>query len=324
MRNFAKLAAGLVAGLLFAVSGPAYAFPERPVTIIVPWAAGGGTDMVVRTFAAGFEQELGVPVNVVNRPGGNGLAGHTAIVNAEPDGYTLGAASPEITFYKTLGMGDISLDDLDLFSRLAIIPAGVTVAAKSKFRTLEELMQAVKTDPAGTYSSSGTGVGGSWHVAIGGLLGAAGLDPDKVKWVPSQGGAPALQEVMAGGITMFSGSPVEALGMLDAGQVRTLAVMLDERSPTFPDVPTVKEAIGADWSYANFFALVAPKGIDPEARKELLDAAAKAHAKPEVQKALKSRGITPVWDEPGEFQAYAQRFAQTAETVLNELGLAKR
>ena len=322
MKLLVNAAAGLIAGL-FAVTGPAHAFPDRPISIIVPWAAGGGTDAVVRTFAAGFQEELGVPVNVINRTGGGGITGHSAIINAEADGYTLGAASPEIGLYRTLGTADISLDDLDLFSRLAIIPAGVTVAADSPFETLEQLIAAVRSEPAGTYSSSGTGVGGSWHVAAGGLLAAADIDPQKLKWVPSQGGAPALMEVMSGGITMFTGSPVEALSLLEAGRVRTLAVMLDERSETFPDAPTVREAIGKDWSYANWFALVAPRGIDAEARDILYQAAARANARPEVQSALKERGITPVWDEPGEFDVFAADFTVTAKSVLEGLGLAK-
>jgi tripartite-type tricarboxylate transporter receptor subunit TctC len=322
MSHFAKLAGGLAVGLM-ALTTTASAFPDRPVSIIVPWAAGGGTDTVVRTFAAGFEQELGVAVNVVNRPGGGGVAGHSDIVNATPDGYTLGAASPEITFYRTLGLSEISLDDLGLFSRLAIIPAGVTVAANSEFETLSDLIAAIEEAPAGTYSSSGTGVGGSWHIAAGGMLSAAGVDPQKLLWVPSQGGAPALQDLVAGGITMFTGSPVEAQGLLDAGQVRTLAIMLDERSPAFPDVPTVNEAIDIDWSYANWFALVSPKGVPDDVRQIILDAATRAHARPEVQQGLEARGIIPVWDEPAEFEAYAREFAETAATVLQDLDLAR-
>ncbi len=322
MSYFARLACGVAAGL-FALTASASAFPDRPVSIIVPWAAGGGTDTVVRTFAAGFEKELGVAVNVINRPGGGGVAGHSEIVNATPDGYTLGAASPEITFYRTLGLSEISLDDLTLFSRLAVIPAGVTVAADSEFETLADLVKAVEEAPPGTYSSSGTGVGGSWHIAAGGMLSAAGIDPQKLLWVPSQGGAPALQDLVAGGITMFTGSPIEAQGLLDAGQVRTLAVMLDERSPAFPDVPTVKEAIDADWTYANWFALVAPKGIPEDIRQQIFEAAARGHARPEVQEALKARGIMPVWDEPSAFEDYAQEFATRAETVLKELDLAR-
>jgi tripartite-type tricarboxylate transporter receptor subunit TctC len=317
-----RLAAGVAIGL-FAVSAGANAFPDRPVSIIVPWAAGGGTDTVVRTFAAGFEQELGVSVNVINRPGGGGVAGHTDIVNAEPDGYTLGAASPEITFYETLGLADISLDDLELFSRLAVIPAGVTVAADSEFESLEQLVAAIEEAPEGTYSSSGTGVGGSWHIAAGGMLREAGIDPKKLLWVPSQGGAPALQDLVAGGITMFTGSPIEAQGLIDAGQVRVLAVMLDERSPAFPDVPTVREALDVDWTYANWFALVGPQGIPEDVRDQILDAAERAQARPDVREALRARGITPVWDTVEEFQEFARGFAERARTVLEDLDLAR-
>lgn len=322
MRHISRLAAGIAVGF-FAASASAQAFPERPVSIIVPWAAGGGTDTVVRIFAAGFEQELGVSVNVINRPGGGGVAGHTDIVNAEPDGYTLGAASPEITFYRTLGLAEISLDDLSLFSRLAIIPAGVTVAASSEYESIEQLISAIEEAPEGTYSSSGTGVGGSWHIAAGGMLREAGIDPQKLRWVPSQGGTPALQDLVAGGISMFTGSPVEAQGLIDAGQVRVLAVMLDERSPAFPEAPTLREALDIDWTYANWFALVGPSGIPDDIRDQLYEAATRAHAREDVQQNLRARGIMPVWDEPEEFREFAQGFAERARIVLEDLDLAR-
>lgn len=313
------LAGALVA--LVALPGSGVAFPDRPVTIIVPWAAGGGTDAVVRIFAAGYEQELGVPVNVVNRTGGGGVTGHADIINAEPDGYTLGAASPEITFYETLGQADFGIEDLDLFSRLAVIPAGVTVAADSPYEDLDDLLEAFRAEEPGTLSSSGTGVGGSWHVAGAGMLKAAGIDPNAMRWIPSDGGAPALQDVVAGGTTMFTGSPVEAIGLLDAGRVRTIALFTEEPQEAFPDSPTAREQ-GVDWVYENFFALVAPKGIDPERREILYEAAARAHALPDVQANLEERGIVPVWDEPGEFEEYAASFAATAQEILTDLGLA--
>lgn len=320
-----RLPAYLAGALLALVvgTGPVQAFPERAVTIIVPWAAGGGTDAVVRIFAAGYEQELGVPVNVVNRAGGGGVPGHTEIVAAEPDGYTLGAASPEITFYRTLGQSEISIEDLDLFSRLAVIPAGVTVSVDSPYRELEDLLEAFRELEPGSLTSSGTGVGGSWHVAGAGLLKTAGIDPNAMRWVPSQGGAPALQDVMAGGVDLFTGSPVEATGLLAAGRVRTLALMSAEPSDAFPGVPTLRER-GLDWTYENFFALVAPKGIDPERRAVLYEAAERAHARSDVQEFLTARGITPVWDAPGEFEAFAARFAVVVDEVLNDLGLAQQ
>ena len=312
----------LAAGALLASAGAALAFPDRPVQIIVPWAAGGGVDTVIRTFAHGFEKELGVPVNVVNRTGGGGLTGHTFIATAAPDGYTLGGASPEIAFYKALGLGDLTTESFDLFSRVSLIPAGVTVRADAPYKDLKEFLVAVKASPKGAFTASGTGTGGSWHIAAGGLLRAAGLEADRIRWVPSQGGAPALQDLAAGGLTAFTGSPIEAKPLLEAGKVRTLALMTAERTPTFPDVPTTKEA-GLDWTYQNWFALAGPKGIPQDRRQKLAAAAERAMARPEVQSAMKARGITPVWDKPGEFDAYVKEFVARGTAVLKELALAK-
>jgi tripartite-type tricarboxylate transporter receptor subunit TctC len=312
----------LALGTLVALAPGALAFPDRPVQIIVPWAAGGGVDTVVRTFADGFEKELGVPVNVVNRTGGGGVTGHTFIATAAPDGYTLGGASPEIAFYKAMGVADLTTESFDLFSRISLIPAGITVKADAPYKSLQDFLAAVKAAPKGTFTASGTGTGGSWHIAVGGLLKSAGMEADRMRWVPSQGGAPALQDLAAGGLTAFTGSPVEAKALLEAGKVRTVGLMTAERPPTFPDIPTTREA-GLDWTYQNWFALAAPKGIPPDRRQKLFAAAEKAMARPEVQNAMKARGITPVWDKPGEFEAYVKDFVVRGTEVLKELGLAK-
>jgi len=312
----------LALGAFLGLSLTAIAFPDRPVQVIVPWAAGGGADTVTRIFADGFEKDLGVPVNVVNRTGGGGLTGHTFISAAAPDGHTVGIASPEIAFYKSLGLGDLTPDSLDLFSRVSLIPAGVTVRSDAPYKTLAEFLKAVKESPKGTFMGSGTGTGGSWHIAAGGLLKAAGIEPDRLRWVPSQGGAPALQDLVAGGLTVFTGSPIEAKPMLEAGRVRIIALMTEERPATFPDIPTTKES-GVDWTYQNWFALVGPKGIPQDRRQKLFEAAQRAMARPEVQAAMKARGITPVWDKPGESDAYVQRFVERGNAVLKDLGLTK-
>jgi tripartite-type tricarboxylate transporter receptor subunit TctC len=171
------LALGAWVGLV----ASAAAFPDRPVQVVAPWAAGGGVDTVARIFAEGFEKELGVPVAVFNRTGGGGLTGHSFIATAPPDGYILGVASPEIAFYKPLGLGDFTPQNLDLFSRLSLIPAGVTVRADSPYKTLADFLKAVKESPKGTFMGSGTGTGGSWHIAAGGLLKAAGIEPDRLR-----------------------------------------------------------------------------------------------------------------------------------------------
>ena len=312
----------LAIGAFVGLAASAAAFPDRPVQVIAPWAAGGGVDTVARIFAEGFEKELGAPVAVVNRTGGGGLTGHTFIATAPPDGYILGVASPEIAFYKPLGLGDFTPRNLDLFSRLSLIPAGVTVRADSPYKTLADFLKAVKESPKGTFMGSGTGTGGSWHIAAGGLLKAAGIEADRLRWVPSQGGAPALQDLAAGGLTVFTGSPIEAKPLLEAGKVRTIALMAEERPATFPDIATTKES-GIDWTYQNWFALVGPKGIPQDRRQKLFEAAQRAMARSEVQAAMKARGITPVWDKPGEFDAYVQRFVERGTAVLKDLDVIK-
>ena len=220
----------------------AQAWPTRPVSLVVPWAAGGGADTVTRIFANGLEQELGQPVNVVNRTGGNGVTGHAAIANAAPDGYTIGTGTSEFVNFKTLGVSDFGPGNLDLMSRLATIPAGVTVQAQGPWRDFAAFAAALRESRRGQITGSGVGIGGSWHLAAAGMCRALGLEADRIRWIPSNGGAPALQDLAAGGIGVFTGSPIEAQPLAGAGRVRVLAIMGEERLSTMPEVPTLREA----------------------------------------------------------------------------------
>jgi len=316
---------GLALALLVASPAAlAQSYPNRPVQMIVPWAAGGGSDTVARMIAAGLEKELGQPVNVVNRTGGNGMTGHSAIATATPDGYTIGLATSEIASYKALGLGDITPESFDLISRVTTIPAGITVKADGPYKTAQNVIDALKAAKKDELSASGTGTGGAWHLAVAGLNKALGLPADHVKYVPSQGGAPALNELAAGGLSFLTVSPIEAKALADGGRVKVLAVMDTKRLSSYPDVPTLKEATGLDWTFVNWFSLVLPKGVPADVRAKLIDAAAKAHARPEVQDALKARGITPVWESPEEFKAFAMNFSKMATELLTDLGLAKQ
>ncbi|MBL6080714.1 tripartite tricarboxylate transporter substrate binding protein [Belnapia sp. T18] len=298
------------------------AWPARPVTFIVPWAAGGGADTVTRIFVQGLERELNQPVNVVNRTGGNGVTGHAAIANAAADGYTIGTGTSEFANFRALGLAEFGPENLDLLSRLATIPAGVTVRAEAPWRDFAGFASALKDGRRGSITGSGVGAGGSWHLAAAGMARKLGLEADRIRWIPSTGGAPALQDLVAGGIGVFTGSPVEAQSLAAAGRVRILAVMGEQRMTILPDVPTLKEG-GLDWAYANWFALVAPRGIPAPVRTTLLAAAERAHARPEVREMMQGRGIVPVWDGPEAFTRFAGQFAETSAVLLRELGLAR-
>lgn len=174
----------------------------------------------------------------------------------------------------------------------------------------------------GQYTGSGVSTGGSWHLAAAGMTKTMGMGADRIRWVPSQGGAPALQDLVAGGISMFPGSPVEAKALADANQVCVLAVMADARIEGFPDVPTLKEA-GVDWTYSNWFSLVAPRGLPEAVQARVLEAGSRAHARSDVEKLMRARGIVPVWDGPQAFRKFAAKSSETAAALLRDLGLAR-
>ncbi|WP_029619714.1 tripartite tricarboxylate transporter substrate binding protein [Pseudorhizobium marinum] len=269
-----KIAKGLIAAILLSTTAvPAWAdYPDRPITLYLAWGAGGGTDAVARVIAVGLEKELGQPVNVVNRTGGSGVVGHSAIADAEPDGYTLGLATTEVNLMHWLGLTDL---DYKVYTPLALMnqdPAGVQVSADSEYQNLGELLEAIKTSPPATFRATGSGQGSSWHVAIAGLLNAEGIDASLVTWVPSDGAASGLQELLAGGTEIVPSSLVEARALIEAGRVKSLAYMSSERSQLFPDVPTLKEETGSDWEFGAWRGVVAPQGLPDDIRDRLIAA----------------------------------------------------
>lgn len=317
-------AAALVAGgIALGAAGEARAdYPERPVTLLVAWGAGGGTDTVARMFASLLEEQLGQPVNVVNQTGGGGVVGHTAMATAEPDGYTLGIATMEVTVFDSLGLAEIGPDSYTPVMRLAAIPAGITVKADAPYKSAEELLAAVREQPKGTFKSSGCGVGCAWHFAVTGWMRSEGLPPDQVLWIPSQGGAPALQDLVAGGLEMVTASVVESRSLLEAGEIRALAVMNDERQEAFPEVPTLKEATGSDWTMSTWFGLVGPQGLPEQVSQALLAASEKVYESDKFQGFMAERGYVPVGEQPAAFQAFMEQQQKSLAGLIDELGLA--
>ena len=222
------------------------AYPERPITLIVPWGAGGGTDATARIVGSLLSEELGQPVNVVNRTGGSGVVGHTAIAQSEADGYTLGIATVEIGMMHWQGLTELTGADFTPLALMNVDPAAVHVGADADYASIKDLLAAVKAEP-GALKASGTGQGGIWHVALAGFLKEQGIDPAAIPWVPSQGAAPGLQDLVAGGVEVVACSLPEARSLIDAGRVKSLGIMAPERNPVLPDVPTMQEALGSKW-----------------------------------------------------------------------------
>jgi tripartite-type tricarboxylate transporter receptor subunit TctC len=322
IRSISKLA-GVAAVALCALGGaPAQAeYPERPITLIVPWGAGGGTDATGRILASMMEQELGVPVSVVNRTGGSGVVGHSAIATAPPDGYTLGVVTVEIGMMHWQGLTDLTYADYTPLALYNADAAGLQVRADSEWDSAEAVLDAVKASP-GEHKASGTGQGGIWHLALAGMLQEAGIAPDASPWVPSQGAAPGLQDLVAGGIDIVTCSVPEAQALLEAGRVKSLAVMSAERNPAFPDVPTLKEATGLDWQVAAWRGIAGPKGMPQEVSDKLVPLLKQIWDSQEFRDFMAQRGFGVVWRDPQGFEQWMAESDASLGSVMKAVGLA--
>ncbi|MDV6320058.1 tripartite tricarboxylate transporter substrate binding protein [Chromohalobacter sp. HP20-39] len=310
--------------LLSAIAAPALAaYPEKPITIIVPWAAGGGTDATARTIAKAMEEELGATVNVVNRTGGSGVVGHSAIARANPDGYTLGLVTGEINMMHWQGLTDLTYRDYTPIAQINYDYAGVQVAADGPFDDLEDLVKTVREQPKGTYNASGTGQGGVWHLAFAGFLMDQGMEPDRVTWIPSQGAAPAMTELAAGGIDIVPSSVPEGRSMIEAGRADSLAIMAPERIDSFPNVPTVQEAIGSDYQIGEWRGIAGPKGMDPDVVATLEDALKAAYNSDTYQGFMAKQGFGTEWRNSEDFAQLMADMDKRFGEIVEQVGLAK-
>jgi tripartite-type tricarboxylate transporter receptor subunit TctC len=315
-RALAALAALACATAAFA------AYPERPIQLIVPWAAGGGTDATARIIGTLLEKELGQPVNVVNRTGGSGVVGHSAIAGAPADGYTIGIITVEIGMMHWQGLTDLTGAS---FTPLALVnadPAGVQVAADAPYKTMNDLLAAIKANP-GKMKASGTGQGGIWHLAIAGMLKDLKVDPASVPWVPSNGAAPGLQDLVAGGVQIAPVSLPEARSLIDAGKVKSLAIMADNPAALYPSIPTLKSATGSAWTMAAWRGIAAPKNLPPEARDKLVAALRKIVASKDYTDPMTQRGFGVIYAPPEEFAKFMAKSDADLGATMKAVGIVK-
>jgi tripartite-type tricarboxylate transporter receptor subunit TctC len=316
-------AAASAAGLK---AGPATAqgnYPARPIQMICPWGAGGGTDATARIVAAILEKDMGQPVNVVNRTGGSGVVGHAAIAGAQPDGYTLGIITVEISMMHWQGLTELNPKSYTPLALMNEDPPGVQVFVGSPHKTVKELADAIKAAPPGKLKASGTGQGGIWHLALVGWLQAMGLKPDHVAWVPSNGAAPAMQDLAAGGLDIVTCSVPEARALIEAGKARSLAVMAHERNPAFPNVPTLKEEMGIDYATGAWRGFAGPKGLPAEIATKLTAALKKANESKEYRDFMGSRGFGVKWADAQGFASFMDAGNEQMGKAMKAAGLAK-
>jgi len=277
--------------LLGSAAAHANPYPNRAVTVIVPFLAGGGGDTLARIVTNGLTKELGQSIIVENRPGAGGNIGTAQAVRAQPDGYTLaygtnGTGAINHLIYKDPGY---SLDDLEPISRLTTITAAFAVSSESQFQSVEDVISHAKANP-GVMTCGSAGNGTTSHIACELFKQMAGLE---IVHIPYRGGAAALTDLIGGRIDILIDVMPNLAGQIAGGKLRALAVTMEERVASHPDVPTMNEAGVPGYYFVAWDALHAPKGTPTEVL-DTLNARVKAMLEqPETAATLTDRGATP-------------------------------
>ncbi len=291
----AALAFSIVAG------APAHAagYPERPVTIIVPYAPGGATDASARLLAEAFQKQTGGSFIVENVPGAGTTIGAAKAARATPDGYTLlwgGLTSNGMAPHL---YSKLSYDGLTSFAPISMVatqPYVLFVNAKSPIRTVADLVAKAKAEP-GKLNFSSPGEGSSPHLTTELFLNAT---QTKVQHIPYKGAAPAMTALLAGDVDMMIDTPTAPLPMFKAGRLRPLAVTSAKRLPELPDVPTMQESGLTDFEAYTWFALFAPRGTPPEVITKLNKMTNAALKDPSVLSQMEQASFTPAPSTPAK------------------------
>jgi len=300
--------------------GPEGPYPNRTVSIICPWDAGGGTDRVSRFWADALQQELGQRFVVVNRTGGSGAVGHQAGASAKPDGYTLTMITFELSTMHRMDISPLTYQDFSCLMQVNADPAAIIVRQDAPWQSLEDFLSDVETNPK-KLRMSGTATGGAWDLARVGLLQAAGLPPTSVIWKPTQGAAPSLHELLGGHVDAVCCSVPEAAPQLMSGELRALAVMADERLEEFPDIPTARE-VEVDWAAVGWRGLALPKGTPPEIVATLNDACERIASSQEYRDFMAKQGFHITLRGPAEFREFLRGQDDQWKVVVEAAGYA--
>ena len=303
MKMIAKLFLGALLALGLSSGAAAQSdFPNKPVHIIVPYSAGGATDILARLLAKGMQERLGQPVVVENKPGAGGVVGTTYVANAEPDGYTisfgnLGPNAINPSIYDNLQYDPAK--DFQAISNVADTPFILVVPPAVPAKSVKELIALGKREP-GKHFFASVGVGSASHVASELFNVLAGT---KFKHVPYKGSGPASLATMAGEVTMYLGTGPEITRHIEAGKLRALCISTEKRSPVAPKIPTCQEAGLPGFEVAVWFGLFAPSGTPAPVIDKLNKVIVETVKTDEVSSRIRAGNSVPSPSTPEAFQA---------------------
>jgi len=294
----------------------AAAYPERPVTFVCPWPAGGTADMTMRALCSVAAKALGQTIVVENKAGASGMLGLKALASAKPDGYTIGQIPISVTRFAQLGNVQLDpLKDLTYLARTSGQTFGIAVRADSPYKTLKEFVAAAKAAPGKlTYGSAG--IGGATHVGMEEFALAAGV---QLNHIPYKGGAPALQDLLGGQIEALADSSSWA-PHVKAGKLRLLATWGEKRTQEFADVPTLKDS-GYDVVVDAPNGIGAPRGLDAAAEKKLREAFKVAAASAEFADACSKIDAPLMYLDGPDYEKYVAAVYRKETQLIERLKL---
>jgi tripartite-type tricarboxylate transporter receptor subunit TctC len=323
MRSLESLAlqvlvlAAVLAVLLIDPAASIAAYPDRPIKMIIPWAAGGDTDIIKRVVANAMEKHLGQPVVVVNVTGASGTVGAREARKAPADGYNIYSTHDYIhTTYYT-GVSDVSYRDFEPVCLITSTPSIIAVYAKGKWGSMKELIEDAKKRPG--QITVGATLGSTSHFFPAMIEHAAGV---KWKYVSYEGTAPRMTALLGGHIEMAE-TNLTQLDKVKTGQMRILAIGTPKRHPEVPDLPTLKE-LGIDVLYAVNRGIVAPKGTPEEALAKLEDACAKASKDRAVAESMKKHGTDVEFLGRKAYAEFLQKNDKLNADVAGALGYKRK
>jgi tripartite-type tricarboxylate transporter receptor subunit TctC len=318
-----RLALTLIVAAVAALSGnAAFAqnYPAKPVTLIVPWPAGGATDIAMRAIAEVASKHLGQPIVIDNRAGGSGTVGPAQMAaTAKPDGYTV--AQIPITVFRLPLMQQTTWNadsDFTYIVHLTGYTFGVTVKADSQFKTWDDVVKFAKENPGKvTYATPGSGT--SLHIGMEQIAAKAGI---KLTQVPFKGGAETNAAVLGGHTTLQADSSGWK-GLVEAGQLRLLMIWTAQPSPNYKGVPTLQQ-LGYPFVFDSPFGIAGPKGMDPKIVAILHDAFKKAIDDPAVQATLAKYDMVVNYKNTADYVKFVKEVTDTESKVVEMLGLKKK
>lgn len=307
-------------GLLAAAALPRFArasgYPERPITFICPWPAGGTADQTMRALCSAAAKQLGQTIVVENKTGASGMLGLKAMATARPDGYTIGQIPISVTRFSQLGSVQLDpLKDLSFIARTSGQTFGIAVPANAPWKSLKDFVAHAKANPAKvTYASAG--IGGATHVGMEELALAAGI---QLNHIPFKGGAEALQAVLGGHVDMLADSSSWA-PHVQSGKLRLLATWGEQRTGAFKDVPTLKDA-GYNVVVDAPNGIGAPKGVDPAVLAKLREAFKAAVQSPEFFAACDKIDAPIMYLDGPDYERYVAAVYRKETQLIERLKL---